>query len=361
MKFFTSNRVGHRLGHRAVSSPHVSTKRIYIVHTGGTIGMRRGPRGYEPAAGFLAERMAEMPEFSSPALPDWELFDFDPLLDSSNMSAADWRSIGRAIADRYDAFDGFIVIHGTDTMAFSASATSFMLSGLDKPVVFTGSQIPLAEVRSDARENLITSLLVAADHPVPEVSLCFGDHLYRGNRATKVSARGFEAFASPNYPPLGRVGIDIAIEHDLVRRPDDGGFRFRDVAQPEITDIRVFPGITPTMLRRFLERPLDGAVLHTYGVGNAPDHPDLLRALREASDRGVVIVNCTQCLAGSVDMRGYVTGTALADAGVVSGYDMTPEAALTKLFLLLSTIDDPERARREVGRDLRGELTAPSD
>ncbi len=337
----------------------MARKKIYIVHTGGTIGMRRGPRGYEPAHGFLAARMAEMPEFSSPALPEWELGAFDPLLDSSNMSAADWRAIARIIAERYDDFDGFIVIHGTDTMAFSASAVSFMLEGLAKPVVFTGSQIPLAEVRSDARENLITSLLVAAEHPVPEVCLCFGDHLYRGNRASKVSARGFEAFSSPNFPPLGRVGIDISIQHDLVRHPEHETFRLREVAHPEITDIRIFPGITPTMLRRFLERPLDGAVLHTYGVGNAPDHPDLIAALREASDRGVVIVNCTQCLAGSVDMQGYATGNALADAGVMSGYDMTPEAALAKLFFLLSQSNAADEVRRRVGSDLRGELTAP--
>lgn len=333
-------------------------KTIFIIHTGGTIGMRRGARGYEPAQGFLADRMAEMPEFASPALPAWQLHAFDPLLDSSNMSAADWRAIAQTIASRYDDFDGFIVIHGTDTMAYSASAVSFMLHGLAKPVVFTGSQIPLAEVRSDARENLITSLLIAADHPVPEVCLYFGNHLYRGNRATKVSARGFEAFGSPNYPPLGRVGIAIDINRDLVRAPSQP-FGICEVAHPEVADIRIFPGITAAMLRRFLERPLAGAVLHTYGVGNAPDHPDLLAALRDASLRGVVIVNCTQCLAGTVDMRGYATGKALADAGVVSGYDMTPEAALTKLFCLLSLGLETGTVRRRVGEDLRGELTVP--
>lgn len=335
-------------------------KTIFIIHTGGTIGMRRGRRGYEPADGFLAARMAEMPEFRSPALPDWQLHDFDPLLDSSNMSAADWLAIARTVAERYDDYDGFIVIHGTDTMAYSASAVSFMLEGLGKPVVFTGSQIPLAEVRSDARENLITSLLIAADPALPEVCLFFGDHLYRGNRATKVSARGFEAFASPNFPPLGRVGIDIEIHRNLVRAADARDLDLAEVGQPEVADIRLFPGITATMLRRFLERPLAGAVLHTYGVGNAPDDPQLLAAISEASERGVVIVNCSQCLAGSVDMGGYATGNALAEAEVVSGFDMTPEAALTKLFYLLSLGLELEEVKRRVGEDLRGELSVPA-
>ncbi len=330
---------------------------ICILHTGGTIGMRRGPRGYEPDPGFLSARMGEMPEFSSAALPAWKLHAFDPLLDSSNMTAADWRAIGNAIVERYDDFDGFIVVHGTDTMAYSASALSFMLEGLAKPVVFTGSQIPLAEVRSDARENLITSLQLVADHPVPEVCLYFGDRLFRGNRATKVTSKGYRAFDSPNFPPLGRIGVDITIDRDLVRPVPPGPLRLTEVGQPEVTDIRVFPGITASMLARFLEHPLDGAVLHTYGAGNAPEHPELLAVLREASERGVVIVNCTQCLAGSVDMQGYATGSGLAEAGVVSGFDMTPEAALTKLFFLLSQNLDRTEVRRLIGVDLRGELT----
>ena len=337
--------------------PPRSRKSVYVAYTGGTIGMRPGSSGYEPAPGFLAQQMAKLAALDSDAMPHFKVHEYQPLLDSANMSPADWVKLGRDIMANYHRYDGFIVLHGTDTMAFSASALSFMFQNLGKPIVFTGSQIPLCEVRTDARENLITSLLIAAGEPIPEVCLFVGHRLLRGNRATKVSARQFLAFRSPNYPALGEAGVELTVHRQRFLPAPRDSVAFNEVGGAQVADLRIFPGITPETLRSFLRPPLEGAVLHTYGVGNAPDRPELLAVLRRASERGVVLVNCTQCLEGSVRMGAYATGSALADAGVVSGYDMTPEAALTKLYYLLSHDLDPDEVRRQMQENLRGELT----
>ncbi len=334
-----------------------SRKSVYVAYTGGTIGMRPGSRGFEPAPGFLEQQMARLPALGSEGLPRFTVHEYQPLLDSSNMSPADWVKLGRDIMSHYHDYDGFIVLHGTDTMAFSASALSFMFRNLGKPIVFTGSQIPLCEVRTDARENLITSLLIAGGELIPEVCLFVGNELLRGNRATKVSARRFLAFRSPNYPTLGEAGVELTIHRKRLLAPPDGPAALDEVGDAQVADLRIFPGITPETLEGFLQPPLQGAVLHTYGSGNAPDRPELLSVLRRASERGVVLVNCTQCLEGSVKMAAYATGSALARAGVISGYDMTPEAALTKLYYLLSFAREPEEVRRLMQEDLRGELT----
>ncbi|MEM7582958.1 MAG: asparaginase [Acidobacteriota bacterium] len=331
-------------------------KSVYIAYTGGTIGMRRGPNGYQPARGFLEQQMAQLPVLASADMPSYRIHEYEPLLDSSNMSPADWVKLGRDIISRYDRYDGFIVLHGTDTMAFSASALSFMFDNLGKPIVFTGSQIPLCEVRTDARENLITSLLIAAHHPIPEVSLFVGHQLLRGNRATKVSAKRFLAFSSPNYPALGEAGVELVINPGRQLPTPCEPVSLHEVGQAQVADLRIFPGITPETLEGFLG-PLQGAVLHTYGAGNAPDRPELLEVLRRASERGVVLVNCTQCLEGSVNMTDYATGNALREAGVISGFDMTPEAALTKLYYLLSRDLDPDEIRQLMQQNLRGELS----
>jgi L-asparaginase len=335
-------------------------KRIYIAYTGGTIGMRRSDRGWVPAPGFLAEQMAAMPELRVSGMPEYVIEEGSPLLDSSNMRPTNWVKIAEDLQRNYDAFDGFIVLHGTDTMAYTASALSFMLSGLTKPVLLTGSQVPLCEVRNDARDNLITSLLIAANHPVPEVCLYFNGLLLRGNRAKKVDSNSFEAFASPNFAPLGTVGVDIAIDWTRVLEPGVGAFGFRPVTSTHVAEIRLFPGISATVIRNFLRTPLQGVVLGTYGVGNAPDQDaEFLSALHEASERGVVIVSCSQCLRGTVDLKGYATGSALSRAGVISGHDMTSEATLTKLAFLLSHDLPVAETRRLMEQDLRGELTTP--
>lgn len=334
-------------------------KRVYIAYTGGTIGMRRRKPGYVPEAGYLQQLMSAIPELADKSMPAYRIHEYAPLLDSSNMSPGEWVKIARDVAAAYDQYDGFVVLHGTDTMAYTASALPFLLQGLRKPVIITGSQIPLCEIRNDARENLITSLLLAANYAIPEVCLYFGGKLLRGCRATKVSADGFAAFDSPNFPPLGTVGIDIEVNWDLVRKPE----RTRkvdvyEIGRPIVSALRLFPGISPELVRNVLRPPLQGLVLEAYGVGNGPDQDhEFVGAITEATARGVVVVDCTQCLEGTVNLTEYAAGSALARAGVLSGYDMTAEAALSKLYSLLGRGLSAERVKREMQRDLRGELT----
>ncbi len=338
-------------------------KRVCILYTGGTIGMKPTSRGYAPEAGYLGRVMASMPDFSSPEMPEYVIREYSPLLDSSNMGPKHWLAIARDIADTYHDFDGFVVIHGTDTMAYTASALPFMLEGLAKPVVITGSQIPLCRVRSDGRENLVTALMVVAGTPIPEVCLCFGNRLLRGCRSTKVDAAGFQAFDSPNYPDLGHIGVTIRPHPELIlqARPVNG-LTVHPLSDARVGALRLFPGISAELVANVLRSPLQGLVLETYGMGNGPSNDtDLMGVLAEASDRGVVIVNCTQCLRGTVDQGGYEAGSALARAGVVSGADMTAEAALTKMIYLFSLGLAPEDIRTRMPMNLRGELTENHD
>lgn len=333
-------------------------KRVLIIYTGGTIGMVRTRSGYAPQTESLQKQMAEMPELRHASMPSYTIHEYDPLLDSSNMTPREWVKIARDVAANYERFDGFIVLHGTDTMAYTASALPFMLSGLRKPVIITGSQIPLCEIRNDARENLITSLMLAANYAIPEVCLYFGGKLLRGCRSTKVSADGFAAFDSPNFPPLGNVGIDIDVNWDLVRQPRATKFDVHEVARPIVSALRLFPGISPELVRNVLRPPLQGLVLEAYGVGNGPDQDEeFIAALTEATERGVVVVDCTQCLEGTVDLTEYLAGSALARAGVISGRDMTAEAALAKLYYLFSRGLSAARVKKEMQKDLRGEMT----
>jgi L-asparaginase len=333
-------------------------KRVFIAYTGGTIGMQRTRDGYQPEPGSLQQQMEKMPELRHRSMPSYTVHEYSPLLDSSNMTPREWVKIARDVGEHYADYDGFVVIHGTDTMAYTASALPFMLSGLGKPVIVTGSQIPLCEVRNDARENLITSLQIAAGYDIPEVCLYFGGKLLRGCRAVKVSADGFAAFDSPNVAPLGTVGIDIEINWDLVRPRGKRRLRVEEIGAPVVSALRLFPGISPALVRNVLRPPLQGLVLEAYGVGNGPDHDaKFIAALAEAVERGVVIVDCTQCLEGTVKLNEYAAGSALARAGVISGFDMTAEAALTKLYYLFSRGYAPAKVKREMQRDLRGELT----
>lgn len=335
-------------------------KRVYIANTGGTIGMKPTPHGYTTEPGYLAALMAQLPSLKSPTMPAYELHEYDPLLDSSNMTPVDWLRIAEDIADNYAAFDGFVVLHGTDTMAYTASALAFMLQDLGKPVILTGSQIPLCEVRNDARENLITAMILAANYKIPEVSLYFGDKLMRGCRTVKVSAGGFDAFGSPNCPPLGKVGVDIEIDWGLIRplpHPTKP-LKIQPIHTARISTLRLFPGISSEIVSHILQPPLKGLILEAYGVGNGPtQNQEFMLALQEATQRDVVIVDCTQCFSGSVDLNDYATGSALASVGVISGYDLTVEAALAKMFYLFSQDLPSADVKRLMQNDLRGELT----
>jgi L-asparaginase len=333
---------------------------VILLHVGGTIGMVRGDDGvFRPRPGALATALERIPELDDPRLPRLELRELEPLQDSSDVRPADWQRYADEVARAFaDGADGVVLLHGTDTMAYTASALAFLLSELPGPVILTGSQLPLSEIRSDARDNLLAALTLAATPGWAEVAILFGDALLRGCRASKVSTRGFDAFASPDLPPLADVGVDIAWRTELLRRPSPGPVHVDRLREVEVVALRLFPGIGASTLRTVLRAPVAGLVLEAYGAGNAPSDPDLLAALREAHDRGVVVAVVTQCLRGGVRMGDYATGHALARAGVVPCGTMTPEAALAKLIWLLSREDDPARVRTALARDARGELDA---
>ena len=338
-------------------------KKILIIHTGGTIGMVRTENGFAPKTGAIIEELNQIRDLNSPDMPLWDLIEFDPLLDSTNVRVEQWNAMADTIAENYDKYDGFVLLHGTDTLAYSASALSFMLEGLDKPVVFTGAQIPLCELRSDGRDNLITSMMIAADGVIREVSLCFGDAVLRGNRAIKYSADGMVAFTSPNYSKLADAGINIEYNHacidDYVKSSLHYSF-FDTVSLKEsrIAVIKVVPGIQFDIFEPIMGESLDGLVLETFGKGNIPNYdPALSRLITEASKCGTIVVVCTQCPAGTVSLGTYEAGSALVKAGAVSGGNMTTEAAITKLTYLLSKDLPKPEIRKLMQTDLRGELT----
>ncbi len=333
-------------------------KKILIIYTGGTIGMKRSEGGYVPTKGYLAEAIEGISDLHSPSMPTWELCEMDPILDSSDMTVKEWNAIGKKIYDNYHLFDGFVVLHGTDTMAYTASALSFMLRGLDKPVILTGSQIPLSEIRSDGRDNLITSLLIAGEGVVREVALYFSGKLLRGNRATKMNADDLVAFASPNFPPLAEAGITIKYNYSVIKRAAKSAVSFVPMTEIPIGVIKVFPGIQFSLFESIMTDKLSGIVLETFGAGNIPGGGGkLIPIIKKAFASGSIIVVCSQCPGGTVTLGAYKTSSSLKEAGAVSGRDMTTEAAVAKLYYLFSLGLASDEIKNYMEKDLRGELT----
>lgn len=308
----------------------------------------------------LLSNVPELAQFSTHIAT----YQFTPPIDSSNMSPRLWIELTHIIANNYDKYDGFVILHGTDTMAFTASALSYMLENLTKPVILTGSQLPIGQLRTDGKENLITSIEIAsAKHPdgraiMPEVGIYFNGHLMRGNRTTKQSADNFNAFESFNYPHLADAGVNISYREDLILKPDYSKpmtphFRLDN----NVIVFTIFPGIREDLVRHVIATPnLRSIVMRTFGSGNAPQSPWLIKALKEASANGKTIINISQCMAGSVEMGRYDTGYQLKSAGVISGHDSTVESAVTKLMYLQARFSDPEKIRHYLNRNIRGEM-----
>jgi L-asparaginase len=332
---------------------------VFVLHTGGTIGMMPTPDGHSPVAGALAPYLDWIVANSGGELPPISFVELDPPIDSANATPEDWCTIARALYERRADHCGFVVLHGTDTMAYTSSALSFLLPAFGKPVVVTGSQIPITRIRSDGRQNFIGALQVATRSELHEVTLLFGEVLLRGNRATKMDASGLDAFDSPRFPPLAEIGIDIVLRRELLRPADDlptlTAGRLGHVAA-----MRLFPGFSASILGNLCQPPLQGLVIEAYGAGNGPsDDRDFLAAIESATSRGIVVVVVTQCLRGSVQPGLYATGSALMTAGATPGYDMTPEAALTKLAVLLGQDLDVASVQRLMQQDIAGELSRP--
>lgn len=339
-----------------------SKSSILLIYTGGTIGMVRDNQtgALQPFNfGQIYETIPILKNFNYQI----DSFTFDPIIDSSNMKPAFWIKLAEVIKEKYELYDGFVVLHGTDTMSYTASILSFMLENLNKPVVLTGSQLPLGVVRTDGRDNIINAIEIAAakedDTPlVPEVSICFENKLYRGNRTTKFNAENFNAFLSGNYPPLAEVGVHIRYNKHLILNPNFKKLKVHTNLDGNIAVLKLYPGITENAVNSMLNiNGLKGLILETYGAGNAPTDEWFITCLKRAIDKGIIIYNVTQCKAGTVEIGKYETSFDLGRIGIVGGYDITTESAVAKLMFLLGGNYSPEVLRRMLQTSLRGELT----
>ena len=338
---------------------------LLLIYTGGTIGMKEDPAIQALRPFDFSQILAEVPELRKFACKI-DSYTFDPLIDSSDVEPSSWRTLVSLIETKYDEYDGFVILHGTDTMAYSASALSFMIEGLTKPIIFTGSQLPIGAPRTDGKENLISAVEIAsAKDPdghalVPEVCICFDNVLMRGNRTTKINASNFRAFRSENYPPLAEAGISIRYSSHRIRKPASWDSKpiFHKDLDTRVSILKIHPGITPQVVKDILcGKDSRAIIIETYGSGNAPSQEWFLNLVREAASMGKILLNITQCIAGTVDMDIYATGKCLKEAGVMNGYDCTTEGALAKLFHLLGQHSDNETVKKHIEEDLRGEIS----
>jgi len=337
---------------------------VLLIYTGGTIGMIE-----DPVSGTLKPYNFDYLKTYIPELSHLKFnidsMAFEQPIDSSDMGPEGWKRIVQMIEAHYEKYDGFVILHGTDTMAYSASILSFMLENLTKPVILTGSQLPIGKMRTDGRENLITALEIAVDKDlegnafVPEVCIFFQNLLMRGNRTTKINADNFNAFNSFNYPILAEAGTHIKYEHHLIHHPPKNAIpHFHYYLNPNVTILKIFPGISDNCVNAVFSNPyLKGVVLETFGAGNTPAHPSFLSVIEEAIKKGIVIVNVTQCASGAIDPDRYQGGKALKNMGVLSGHDITTEAAVTKLMFLFGHELEPENVKKQMQLAIAGEMT----
>jgi L-asparaginase len=336
---------------------------ILVIYTGGTIGMFR-----DNETGVLkAVNFDELEKF----IPDLDLFhfgidsySFDPIIDSSNMTPELWVKLAEVIEHNYESYDGFVILHGSDTMSYTASALSFMLENLNKPVIFTGSQLPLGMVRTDGRENFVTALEIAAarhqETPiVPEVALYFENQLFRANRTHKFNAENFEAFRSVNYPPLAEVGVNIKYFPQRIKKPNFKKLKVHKKLDTSINVLHLFPGIRREMVHAQFRLPqLKAVILETYGIGNAPTDKWFLEEVQQAIDSGLLVLNISQCRGGSIEMGKYETSSELRKTGILNGGDLTVEAALTKFMVSLALYTNPSEVASRMETNWRGEMGA---
>ncbi len=344
-------------------NPTNRTPSVLIIYTGGTIGMTVNPITNTLAPLRFDEIYHELPELNKFGYR-LRSVTFNPPLDSSNMSPAIWEKIAVTIKKAYNNFDGFVILHGTDTMAYTASALSYMFENLDKPIILTGSQLPIGTIRTDGKENLVTAVeIAAARHDghamVPEVCIYFDFKLFRGNRSVKIDSENFSAFTTENYPPLATAGVDIKYHSEFIHYPENKGIlKVRSGFDDRVVILKMFPGISRQVVDAMLEIPdLKGVVLESFGSGNVPTSRWLINSIRKAIKKNIIVLNVSQCQGGSVQMGQYETSRELLKAGVISGKDMTTEAAITKLMFLLGQGLKKEDVKMHLNLSLSGEIT----